>query len=83
MNRLQSIYLPPLGFEGHFFFYLLTLYPASFAFSPSSFEQQIVKPGDSLDRLAKKTEFIIEVIAWSLKVIHSPPLFFLSLSSTE
>lgn len=35
-------------------------------------EQQIVKSVDSLDSLAKKADFIIEVIAGSLKVIHSP-----------
>lgn len=35
-------------------------------------EQKIVKSVDSLDRLAKKADFIIEVIAGSLKVIHSP-----------
>lgn len=40
--------------------------------SSSSFKQQIVRTVDSLDSPAKKAEFIIGVIAWSLKVIHSP-----------
>ena len=50
-----------------------TLHLTSSALSPPVFQQQIVKSVDSPDRLAKKVEFIIEVIAWSLKVIHSPP----------
>lgn len=60
------IHLTPPGSEGHFFFF------PSILFRLPSFEQQIVKSVDSLDRPAKKVDFIIEVIAWSLKVIHSP-----------
>lgn len=56
-----GIHLTPLSFLKDTFFS---------PFSPS-FQQQIVKSVDSFDRRAKKAEFIIQVIAWSVKVIHS------------